>query len=92
MFMSGTWLAPAPMAGHQTTKNNNNFGDKTNTNSLYYPQQPVAVTSKNNEGHHNQGINSKSNGSSYLMKILGKDSQWIETSDQVQSFNIIFIF
>ena len=23
------------------------------------------------------------------MKILGKDSQWIETSDQVRSFNIL---
>ena len=89
MFMSGSWLAatPAPTTGYRTKKNNNNFGDKTNSNSVYYPQHSAA--SKNNEGHHNQGINSPNNGSSYLMKILGKDSQWIETSDQVRSFNIL---
>lgn len=81
MFMSGNWLSPAPTTGgYQSKKNNNNFGDKTNTNSVYYPQHPV--TSKNNEGYHDQRINSSSNGLAYLMKILGKDSQWIETSDQ----------
>ena len=90
MFMSGNWLSPAPTTGgYQSKKNNNNFGDKTNTNSVYYPQHQV--TNKNNEGYHDQRINSSSNGLAYLMKILGKDSQWIETSDQVGDF-IILIF